>query len=482
MRRPLATLVLVLVVGAAAPPPAGAQLEDRPVVRGPELLVNSEGRPPWRLTGLVQRERVPVSGGGTRTEDFPCLVLREGGVRETRCLDGEPLLWRTLDGFTFDLAANAGPTGRRYLLWGFAASPAAALHVTLGSGRRVRVPLQRLPAELRSRARWFAWAPRRSDAVRRVTLLDARGRALARLTEPLPPAGVRGTYGLLLEVPAEPRGTARVVAGPLPGDPRARLLQRRVGARLCAEIDRPNPEEPACGPPPRTAADSLIAARGTALGDTVGGIVPPAVTEVMLTASIGDASVRVATQPFGDLRVFLGQLPFSGLVDVRLLDTGGSILDRNGVFVAYPTRDAVEDATRVLQHGTVDGERFVVRGDPAGLCLALTARGRLRPDGGGSTCGFDDVELLVPCRPRMAAVVAPATGRRRLRVETAAGGDLPGEIVPLPEGRRVWLAPLPADVAPSVVAWRDERGRARRLRLGQVPPPDDQCGYTARPR
>jgi hypothetical protein len=483
MRRPLATLVLALAVAATGAPPARAQLEGLPVIRGPELLVRSEGRPPWSLTGLVQRERVPVPGGRTRTEDFPCLVLRDASITETHCLDGEPLLWRTLTGSTFDLRADAGPTGRRYLLWGFAARPAAALRLELGNGRRVRLRLRRFPAELRSAARWFAWAPPRSDAVRRVALLDARGRALARLTETLPPAGVRGTYGLILDVPAPTRGTARVVAGPLPEDPRARLLMRRVGARLCAEIDRPNPEDPACGAPPRNADDSLIAARGTPRGDTVGGIVPPGVTEVVLSASIGDASVRVPTQPVGGLRVFLGQLPFSGLVDVRLLDAGGRTLEHTSASPAYQTSDAGEDATRPLRRGRAPGgERFVVRGDAAGLCVSLTTPGRVRPDGGGSTCGFDGVELLVPCRPRLAAVVAPAAGRRRLRVEAKAGRVFRGDIVRLPDGRRVWLAPVPSDAAPEVVAWRDQRGEVRRVGLGRVPRPEAQCGYTARPR
>ena len=483
MRRHLVMLVLALILGAAFPPSAIAQLADLPVVHGPEPLAGSEGRLPWRLTGLVQRERVPVPGGRTRTEDLPCLVLRDAGFRETRCLDGEPLLWRTLDGFTFELGAAGGGARRRYLLWGFAARPAAALLVVLGNGRRVRVPLRRLPAELRTTARWFAWAPRRSDAVRRVRLLDARGRALARLTESLPPAGVRGTYGLTLEVPGRPRGTARVVAGPISGDPRARLLMRRVGGRLCAEIDRPHPEAPACGPPPRNADDSLIAARGTSRGDTVGGIVASTVAEVELSASIGGASVRVATRPVGGLRVFLAQLPFSGLVNVRLLDAGGATLDSGDVSPTYPTSAAVEDATRPLHPGRAPGgERFVVRGDPAGLCLALTAPGRVRPDGGGSTCGFEDVELLMPCRPRLAAVLAPATDRRRLHVESAAGRVFRATIIQLPEGRRVWLAPIPADAAPEVVAWRDGRGRLRRLGLGRVPSPDDQCGYTARPR
>jgi hypothetical protein len=483
MRRPLASLVLAFTLAAAGAPPAAAQLEDLPVVRGPELLVRSEGRLPWRLTALIQRERVPVPGGRMRTEDLPCLVLRDARFRETRCLDGEPLLWRTLDGFTFELGAVAGPTRRRYLLWGFAARPAAALRIVLGDGRSVRLRLRRLPGELRSTARWFAWAAPRGDAVRGVTLLDGGGRVIARLAEPLPPAGVRGVYGLTLEVPARPRGTTRVVAGPLPGDARARLLLRRVGGRLCAEIDRPNLEEPACGSPPQDAEDSLIAARGTELGDTVGGIVAPNVTQVMLSASAGDASVRVATQPVGRLRAFLGQLPFSGLVNVRLLDARGATLDSGDVLPAYPTRDAADSATRMLLQGHIVGSaRYVVRADPAGLCLALTAPGRRRPDGGGSTCGFEGVELLVPCRPRMAAVVAPAIGRRRLRVETAAGGVMPGELVELPEGRRAWFAPLPADVAPRVVTWRDERGGVKRIGLGRVPRPERQCGYTARPR
>jgi hypothetical protein len=471
---------------AAEPPVRVAQLEDLPVVRGPVPLDRAGGRLPWRLTGLVQRERVSVIGGGRRAEDLPCLVLRQGGFRETRCLDGEPLLWWPLAGATGELGAPSGARGRRYLLWGFAADPAAALLVVLGDGRRVRVPLRRLPRRLRSDARWFAWAPDRGDAIRHVILLNRRGRRLARLAEPLPPAGVRGAYGILLEAPPPPRGRALVAAGPLADDPQARLLVRRVGARLCADIDRPNLEEPSCGPPPGAAGDSLIAARGTVSGDTVGGIVPPGVAEVELRGGlISDASARVPTQPAGPpldpLRVFLGRLPFSGLVNLRLFDPAGATLSRDGVTPAYETDDALEDATRPLRRGRARGARFVLRGDATGLCLAITAPGRRRADGGGSTCGLGGVELLVPCSPRLAAVVAAAEGRFRLRVLTSGGAAVQGRIVRLPGGKRTWFAALPATAAPRAVAWRDRRGRLRRVSLGAVPRPADQCGYTARP-
>jgi hypothetical protein len=485
VRRPaVALLSLLLPLGAAAldAPAARAQLSGLPVVRGPAPLAESDGRLPWRLTGLVQRTPAPLPGVPRRSEDLSCLVLRHAGSWETRCLDGEPRLWRTLDGTTNELGAGEGPARRRHLLWGFATHEAAAVVVVLGDGRRIRLRPRRLPAELRSNARWFAWAVARSDAVRGVVVLDARGRALARLDESLPPAPVRGVYGLTLVTPARLAGNARVAAGPLRGDPRARLLVRRIGdARLCADIDRANLNEPACGPPPRTADESLIAGRGTARGDTVGGVVAPDVAEVVLSASIGDASVRVPTQPAGSLKVFLGQLPFSGLVDVRLLDAGGGTLARSDVFPAYPTRDAVEDATvRLLGGRAPGGAPFVLRGDPAGLCVALTTPGRVRADGGGSTCGFDQVELLVPCRPRLAAVVSPAAGRAALHVVTSDGDELRGRLVRLPGGRRAWLVPIPARVEPRAVAWR-ERGRPEGIGLGRVPPQARQCGYIASP-
>jgi hypothetical protein len=476
----------MLPLGAAAlgPRPATAQLSGLPVVRGPAPLVESQDRLPWRLSALVQRAPAPLPGAPRRSEDLSCLVLRHAGFRETRCLDGEPRLWRTLDGTTDELRARAGPARRRYLLWGFATHRAAAVVVVLGDGRRVRVRPRRLPAELRSNARWFAWAPARTDAVRGVVVVDARGRALARLTESLPPAPVRGVYGLTLVTPARPAGTATVAAGPLPSDPRARLLVRRVGdARLCADIDRANLHEPACGPPPRTADESLIAGRGTAGGDTVGGVVAPDVAEVVLSASIGGASVRVPTQPAdspaGRLRVFLGQLPFSGLIDVLLLDASGRALGRGDVVPAYPIRDALEDGTLRLLHGRAPGGgQFVLRGDPAGLCVALTTPRRVRADSGGSTCGLDRIELLVPCRPRLAAVVSPATGRAALHVITSDGNELRGRLVRLPGGRRAWLVPVPARAEPRAVAWR-ERGQPEGVGLGRVPAPARQCGYTA---
>jgi hypothetical protein len=483
----LAAALTVLLAAAAAPaapapPMHTAQLEGRPVVRGPVPLDRAGGRLPWRLSALVQRERMPVIGGARR-EDFPCLVLRQGGSRETRCLDGEPRLWWPLAGTTGEL----GVAGRRYLLWGFAADPAAALMVRLGDGRRVRVPLRRLPRALRSDARWFAWAPDRRDAIRQVTLLSRRGRRLARLDEPLPPAAVRGAYGIALEVPPRPRGRATVAAGPLPDDPDARLLVRRVGARLCADVDRPNLQEPSCGPPPRRAVDSLIAARGTMRGDTAGGIVPPGVAAVALRgAPLSAAWARFPTQPAGPgldpLRVFLGRIPFSGVVNLRLLDSAGATVFRDSLIPAYETDGALEDATQPLRRGRArGGARFVLRGDPTGLCLAVTAPGRPRPEGGGSTCGLRGVELLVPCRPRLAAVVAPAAGRLRLRVLTAGGATRPGSLVRLPRGERAWFAPLPATASPRAVAWRDRRGRLRRVSLGAVPRPADQCGYAARP-
>jgi hypothetical protein len=486
----LALTALLLAAGAApaaaAPPVRSAQLEGRPVVRGPVPLDRAGGRLPWRLSALVQGERVRVIGGARR-EDFPCLVLRQGASRETRCLDGEPRLWWPLAGTTGELGAKRGAAGRRYLLWGFAADPAAVLMVRLGDGRRVRVPLRRLARALRSDARWFAWAPDRRDAIRHVTLLSRRGRRLARLDEPLPPAAVRGTYGIALEVPPRPRGRATVAAGPLPDDPDARLLVRRVGARLCADIDRPNLEEPSCGPPPRRAVDSLIAARGTMRGDTAGGIVPPGVAEVALRgAPLSAAPARFPTQPAGPgldpLRVFLGRIPFSGVVNLRLLDSTGATVFRDSLIPAYETDDALEDATQPLRRGRAPGgPPFVLRGDPTGLCLAVTAPGQTRPEGGGSTCGLRGVELLVPCRPRLAAVLAPAAGRLRLRVLTARGDARPGSLVRLPDGELAWFAPLPATASPRAVAWRDRRGRLRRVSLGTVPGPADQCGYAARP-
>jgi len=481
-----AVAVLSLAIGGAAldVPAASAQLSDLPVIRGPAPLAQAHGTLAWRLSGLIQRAPAPLPGAPRRTEDLSCLVLRHAASSETRCLDGEPRLWRSVDGTTYELGANAGPARRRYLLWGFATRQAAAIVVVLGNGRRVRIRPRRLPAKLRSSARWFAWAPGRPDAVRGAVVLDARGRALARLAEPLPPAPVRGVYGLTLVTPARPVGSARVAAGPLTNDQRARLLVRRVGARLCAEIDRANLQEPACGIPPRTVDESLIAGRGTAAGDTVGGVVAPGVAELELSPSIGGTSVRVTTQPaessLGPLQVFLGQVPFSGLVHVRLLDAAGSTLGRTDVVPAYPTRDAAEDATRQLLRGQAGGDPFVLRGDPAGLCLALTAPGRNRPVGGGSTCGLDRIELLVPCRPRLAAVVSPATGRAALHVITTDGNELRGRLVRLPEGRRAWVVPIPARAEPRAVAWR-ERGRPEGIGLGRVPAPASQCGYAASP-
>jgi hypothetical protein len=485
--RAVALIALVLPAAIAAPP-AAAQLSGLPVVRGPATLMDARGALSWRLSGLVQRASAPLPGAPQRTEELPCVVLRHAGAEETRCLDGEPRLWRILDGSTYELGANARPTRRRYLLWGFATRPAAALAVVLGDGSRVRVPLRRLPARLRTSARWFAWAPPRSDAVRRIAVLNARGRPVARLSESLSPAAVRGVDGLNLETPVRPAGAASVAAGPLPGDRRARLLVRRVGARLCAEIDRPNLDEPACGPPPSTAGNALVAARGTALGDTVGGIVPADVAEVMLRPASGGAPVRVATQPAGPgagtaaatLRVFLGQLPFSGLIDLRLLDATGGTLGTDNVFAAYPTRDAVEDATRPLLRGRArGGAGFVLRGDRAGLCFAVTAPGRRRADDAGSTCGLDTVELLVPCRPRLAAVLAPAEGRAALRVEAADGTTVRGRRVRLSRDRSVWVAAVALRDGPRTVLWRGLSGRVRRVALGRVPA--DQCGYAARP-
>jgi hypothetical protein len=486
----LLALMLTAAAAALGAPWASGQISGLPVVRGPEPLSESRGAQPWRLSALVQRAPAPLPGAPRRSETLPCLVLVHAEAEETRCLDGEPLLRRSLDGSTYELGATSGPARRRYLLWGFATSPAAALSVVLGDGRRIRVPLRRLPARLRSRARWFAWEPGRLDAVRRIVVSDARGRALDRLSESLPPAAVRGVHGLTLETPMRPAGTAAVVAGPLQGDPRARLLLRRLGARLCAEIDRPNLDEPACGPPPRTPGESLTAARGTELGDTVGGVVPPEVAEVVLRPSSGGAAVRVATQPPGPaagpaaeaVRVFLGRLPFSGLIDLRLLDAAGGTLGTRDVFAAYPVRDGAEDATRPLRRGRVrGGGRFVLRGDRAGFCFALTAPGRARADGGGSTCGLGGVEMLVPCRPRLAAVLAQAAGRRRLRVVTSDGTVLKGTLVRPPGGDRLWLVPVPPRAAPQAVVWRGVRG-PRRLSLGRVPAPASQCGYSALPR
>jgi hypothetical protein len=134
----VALLALSLLIGAATvgATAARAQLSGLPVVRGPEPLTESNGPLRWRLTALVQRIPAPLPSAPRRTEDLSCLVLRHAGSRETRCLDGEPRLWRSLDGATYELGASAGSARRRYLLWGFATRRAATVVVVLSRCRR----------------------------------------------------------------------------------------------------------------------------------------------------------------------------------------------------------------------------------------------------------------------------------------------------------------------------------------------------------
>ena len=316
-------------------------------------------------------------------------------------------------------------------------------------------------------------------------MLDGRGRAIARLAEPMPPAAVRGVYGLTLVTPARPAGTARVAAGPLPNDGRARLLVRRVGARVCADIDRANLMEPACGLPPRTAEESLIAGRGTAGGDTVGGVVAPGVAEVELSASIGGASVRVPTRPARRPRA---PSRCSSVSFRSAASSACGCSTRVGAPSAAPrcpppTRPATPPRTppgRLLRGRAPGGGAFVLRGDPAGLCIALTAPGRKRRR---------RRRVDVRARPCRAARTLPPPARRRrvagkgraaLHVLTWDGDELRGSARAAP--RRppgVGRTDARAGRAASGGLARAGAARGRRPRAG--PGSDRQCGYTAGP-
>jgi hypothetical protein len=483
---------LARLIGADGELLAALMLGDPPAVRGPRRLAGGRfptGRARWELRALVRRVVAPVPGTLDRVEDEPCLVVRYRGASELRCVAAEPGLWRAVDSneLRLDRGGDFDAPGR-YLVWGFASARAVQLRVVLGDGRRARVPVRRMPDELASTARWFAWVTPRRAAVRRVVALDARRRVLARSETPLAPPTVRGIFGLGLTAPLVPAAPPRLALGPLRRDPDARLLLRSVGAYLCAEIDHPDTDEPSCGLPPRLAIQAVIAARATRRGYTVGGLVSPAVAAVRLGSGSG-RQVSVPTQPAGapagpwgdSARVFLGTVPYRRRpefeVPVALLDSGGDVLARGSEHLSLDATGPEESEYHPVVQGRLPGGgRYALSAERGfGDCFALTRPGT-RPAPGGIGCPFDDLVLLVTCRPRAAAVLAPARGRRGLSAVTAAGGILPGRVVQAGT-RRIWFVLAPPEAGLREVRWLDGRGRTRRVRLGRVPPAARQCGY-----
>jgi hypothetical protein len=372
---------------------------------------------------------------------------------------------------------------RGYLLWGFGGRRTTHLTAVLGGGHRVRLRVRRFPASLHSVAGWLAWVVPRHEAVRRV--VGPGGRRLSQFPQSLAPATVALDGGLSLQGRLVPPGPAGLAAGPLPGDPDARLLIRHSGARICPEIDRPDPWEPSCDLPPVAPADATLLGRGTRRGDTFGGVVPASVTAVELR----DAGhrVRVAAIPAGPaagqwaglVHVFLAQLPSLAVAQIRLLDSGGQTLSEQTVLPTYRTTTATQSRYRSrLTSRVPGGGRFVVGVDTEGDCLALLPRAHGRVAESGYSCETSAPELLVPCRPRLAAVVAGAKGRRRLWVGTSRGARISGRLVRVGH-KHVWLAVAPVSAELRAVGWRDRRGRARRRSLGRVPAADRQCGYRA---
>lgn len=482
------TAWLVRLLDAGGAVSGAVEIDSLELARAP--LARS-ARGDWRLSARAVRGLAPVPGDLARTEDAPCLELRHRETTTTNCLPAEPGVWPLVDGLTQDVEAR----GRRsFLEWGFLSPAARRLRVTLGSGRRVPVPARRLPARLGSAARWYVWTVPSRSAVRRVEVIGRDGRVLARPEVASQPASARGPGGLAPQTPVVARTPAVLEAGPLRRDPPARLLLRRAGVWLCAEIARPDPREPSCGLAPVSAAAPIVAARGTRRGDSVGGVVASEVATVELRPSLPSSRgrppgvVRVPTRPAGaaagpfagQVRTFLATLPYSGLVDVRLLGADGQELERFDVFASYRTTTARDSSYRRLLSGRVPGGgRYVLGADEDdGECLALLAPGGpRRPGAAAYSCFVERVTALAPCRPRMVALLVRARGRADLVALTGAGRTIAGRRVRAGE-RSLWLVVAPRRAGLRELRWRDRSGATRRLQLGELPAASRQCGYT----
>jgi hypothetical protein len=361
-------------------------------------------------------------------------------------------------------------------------SPAGARGVVavLGDGRRVRVPLRRLPVRFGESRRAFALVLGPRMAVRRVVALEEDGRRVL----------VGGLGPGIADCPNTTSSYvfAFPIAPPRPGPGPPALQVRDEGVLLCATVGRFAPGLKDCWRPPLDESEARILLRRGGDGIFVAGVLPSQVASVVLDFGGGDRQVveTTAEGPYagryqGYLRFF--EVSVRGrrtLRATRLLDADGDLL------VTLPAYQPLTfDAAPVTLLRATAGWRLggavldLPRGRRQFLCLQFV-RGAFERHVLG--CGPGEpgtATFRVSCRPRGMFVY----GRLREEIRgveiSTDRGSFRGRTVALRRRLgvpgRLFLVEVPASARPRSLVLHGRRTRRHRIRL---PAAEAQCGYT----
>lgn len=402
------------------------------------------------------------------------------------------------------------PCGRGAVVHGFAAPDAAVLEVTLGSGRRRRVPTYDL-TDLGTAARAVVYVAPLREAVRRARALDEAGAEVGEQAIGAAPAqrcGQHGgssssfsvfhrdTTGIETAAPADGQQVALAGAGG------SRLLLRDEGEdHLCVGVGELAAGKHDCMVPPPSpffpAFDVDTGAERTA----VGGIAPAgaAIVRIVLAggrkvdAVLGDGGDYTGRFR-GHLRFFLAETPGRrGVMAIETYDALGNLvsaLPGPGAETPPPRTFARRGGVRIF------GSRYDFRiklpeervQRIRGTCIGM-AMGSERPS--AHACGYVgpyNFSGRVACSPRLGVMMGRLTGAMRgVRVTLADGRTIASQTVRIPRrlgGGRVWVLTIPR--AARIVRLRYLGQRPRLGRHGPrpaaagryaLPSPAAQCGY-----
>jgi hypothetical protein len=348
----------------------------------------------------------------------------------------------------------------------------------------VRVPLVDVPAHLTDGARAGALIVDGAVAIRRLEAFDATGRRVRRSPLRSAPAAPcrRGEWG-------EWGFSGGTSIAFLPGldleyEGPAVVRARDAGARICLSLGDFAPLRRDCRLPPGTGfGTAIIAGRRTPRRTLLGGVLP--VDDATVEIEVDGARRRFATT--GDLPGYGGryrdavrflavELPGAPRVGwARYLDAGDREIVSLPVFFAERPRVTGSRAVRLggldlRLAGYETSSLLLLSGDT--VCIAVAGRST------GQCRGTSDLGITAEatCAPRRRLIVAGgvAAGARRVDVLTDAG--IRRARILRVNGRRLFVAVLPADQALRRVTIRGRGVRVAELRL---PPAGRQCGYDA---
>ena len=406
--------------------------------------------------------------------------------------------------------------GHGTMLYGFTAPQVVSVEVTLGSGRRVRVPSQDL-SSLGTAARAVAMIAPVGEAIRRGRALDAAGDEVERHDVGAAPSprrcgrsgGHTSTFGFFSydstdsEDPAPPEGQQVAARGP--GG--AQLVVRdEIDEHLCVGVDELAADRHDCIVP---SPDPYFPEFDVDVSDArtvAGGIVPAGAASVRLvldgrekvTAAISDGGDY--TGPYrGHLRFFLAEAPGRHRVtEIETLDAAGNLLS----VVPGPGAEALPTRTFARGRGLrIFGARWSYRfkfpGEKLetsrGSCFGV-AIGDEKPS--HERCEFIGADRFlgrVTCAPRLGVMMGRLTKRYRgMRLTLAGGRTISSRAVRIPRrlgGGRLWVLTIPRSARvtrlrylgqrPSPYGPRPPRGIPRPALAGRydVAAPSRQCGY-----